>query len=1178
MWLVIVLTGSVFPGSVFTGDSRAFGQSASSDAKPPSAIPPSATPGATFGSPGATGNGASGAQPEGNSQPRPPSSMSAAGTMNPGEPGATEAAGSRNGTDPNSIRSPLDSLRPEVQYLPNANHELVPVFVDAKWEEFLEWVNRQRETAGPSLPPAMVSSIQLDGVADEQKAQLRVRLTVEVNRPSGPVAVPMGMGEAIPQSATYRGPGRSIFAGNERPAGLVWWLEGMGTHELELRVAVPLRKSGNWRQLAMALPASPVNTLRLSLAEALRPRVRAPDETLIEDQAGPDGTWELRASGFGELLDLSWQPAQPLVERAANLESNATFLVGGDPDQLFVEVQQVVRALQGAFREYTVRLPSRAQVLQVDGPELLETRIDPQNPERMTVVLNAPQTGQVSVRWLLGIPMGANRRQVLDGMLVESAKRQSGEIRLLASRGMVWKVPEPSDQNVARVNAGELRPSPGTSTTVRAYRFLSQPFRLTVLLEPVDPYVDLDPVFILQASPAEVQLDLRATVRMFRGRLDELRLRWPGWQTEGWSLQSVAGEADYIAGISSDESGVPGNLRLTFRQEAPDTFSFVLRARRAIRSQDAIPLTLPEPDVVSLSAARLLLVNSLEVESDLTARGETVLHPVRVATPLDWKALGYEVEPRFREYRLDTSERSFDLRVVPQSKQMKVTSHVDCRVIADQLQIEQSLQARVDYALIDSLDLRVPSRLAPFMTFRVNGERISPDWSADPGSSRTAKLRLPKPLTGAFGITASWSQPWLPDASAATTPIDIPLVQFVDAPPAAVKVQFPVVPWLQVTAADNGWSLSTDQGESRVWDGPAGSEVCRMAVTRAEPSRTAEFLSEQAVIRVVYDPQGWWQYRVQARVTGTAPELQVSIPGGPTSLECFWDGARIAPDSVLELPPGSGRYALRLPSTPTDSADERHFLTIDYRLAAPAWGRWWSDMELSVPEFPQIKWISQVLWVVGVPGNMHLFGEPTSAMPLHRWVRTSWYWSRQPLLDDVQLDRWMNSPEPEAWLPTIGNRYLLSQFGPPQRLVVRSLSSPAVLLLGGGSALLLGYLVLNISWFRWLPMLAVLAAGLAWLALVRRAEVELLLQPALLGSLFPVWSLVTEWIHRRRTMGQVLTIAAASELQFPQLDRDGSSLGPGMAGRSEPATVLRMPANPGSEATALRVTAESSSR
>ncbi|OYW20395.1 MAG: hypothetical protein B7Z55_07355 [Planctomycetales bacterium 12-60-4] len=146
------------------------------------------------------------------------------------------------------------------------------------------------------------------------------------------------------------------------------------------------------------------------------------------------------------------------------------------------------------------------------------------------------------------LPQEAGKRLILRGFNVENARRQNGEVGLIAPEGSRWAFAETTGQNLERMNAGELSNALGASNIIRAYRFLGSSFELPLELQAVEAFYDVRRQLVLYATRDELRLEGRYDVRTFRGQLSELAVEWPDWRPEGWKLEPVQAAGTIVTG------------------------------------------------------------------------------------------------------------------------------------------------------------------------------------------------------------------------------------------------------------------------------------------------------------------------------------------------------------------------------------------------------------------------------------------------------------------------------------------------------------------------------------------------------------------------------------------------------------------------------------------------------
>ena len=1053
------------------------------------------------------------------------------------------AASDGTGTDK---RPALDSLPTSIRFLPNKRNELVPIPANATLDGYIEYVKNLAAAKREAAPAATVSSIELTGDADDERATLNVRLIVRLRQANEFVQVPLQLNEAVLiKPATYTGDGQEISGEKDRDRGFVWWFRGVGPHQLDLALSVPIRKQLPTRRLQLSLPASPVAKLKLTVPHRAA-TAKAGEQTPLEVTPLEGGKTQIEAFGLGSRIDLSWQPTPEASPTEPSLEANTTILARIDTDAVLLDVEQRVQALQGTFDSFAVLLPTGAEILKIEGDDYREHRLDPSKPGRAIISLMKASVGPVRLRWTVRLPGAERRRLQLDGFMVEGARKQSGEIGLAPHDGLRLSLAQQKkDANVLRIDAVELRGKPGSVQATQAYRFLTQPFSLVVGVEPIEAYYLVEPKLFLSAAVNQLSLDATLQYQVYRDSLSEVTIHWPDWKAEGWTIDGFD-PPDLVEAVSLEEDRNSIRVRLVKRQSA--AFQIRLRARRAIKGIEDIALTLPRARASSPPTASLIVVNAENVETELTARGETMLRPMLPTTP-DQIALPEPLRGlKWTGYRLDTDEQALSLHIVAQQRRLRTESSSEAVWQSDRVQVVQRIACDVAYERMSQLKLRVPREL-PTERVRFFAERdveLTPEWieETDP-QMRLVRLALPEPKIGRFEIQVRFFVRVPDDASTeGDATLAIPIVQSGEEPFSQTRFSLARTDWFEAAAVAEIWKPLPLRPEAWLWliDGTQPEFELRMTRSRGSANGTASV--SRGLITAKLERSGQGQLRAQFRIASRSSSLNMTLPLKAELSQVVWDRTPLVRGvDAVELPAGSRKFTLRLPELNDGAID--HLLTIDYQMPCASETGWTDSLELLSPQLPQSSWVAQVVWQTVLPADQHVFTYPLSATPMFRWRRQGLFWHRVSDPDLSQLRQWIgassgpfsmtadevDSPE------SSGNLYAFSQFGAPRALAFRTLSRPMVVLFGASLSLIAGFAILRIPALR--HALTVLFAGLvlATIGLWHAAPLELLLQPMIVGLLLPTVAMLIEGWFRRRYGGTILTLPTPDELSAAHTNR-----------------------------------------
>ncbi len=1096
-------------------------------------------------------------------------------------------------------RSPLDALPTAVRYLPNKLGELVPVLANATWESYVEFITNPPSMSREAAPAAAVSSIELTGEADDERAILTARVIVRLRSANEYVRVPLQLNEAVLTKWEYTGDGQQIPGDKDRDRGYVWWFRGAGPHQLDLTLSVPIRKQLPTRRLLLSLPVSPVAKLKLTVPHS-GATAKAGDQTPLEIKAIEGGKTQFEAFGMGSRIDglsprveLGWQPAPTASRTESSLESNTTILAQVDTDAVLLDVQQRVQALQGTFDSFAVLLPFGAEVLTLEGDDSPKQRPDPNTPHRVIVSLGKATVGPVRLHWTVRLPAVERRRLKLDGFVVEGARKQSGEIGLAPHDGLRLSSNSKSkDANILRIDAGSLRTAAGTAPVTLAYRFLSQPFNLNVGVEPIEAYYVVEPKLYVTAAVHQLNLDAVLQYQVYRDSLSEVTIQWPDWKARGWVIDGID-PPGLVEAPSLDEDRNEIRLRLVKRQNA--AFQIRLRARRPLKGPDDAVLALPRALASSSPSVSLVVANAENVETELTALGETVLRPMP-ATTVELATLPESLRGlKWSGYRIDTDEQAVSMRIVPQQRRLRMESASEAAWQNDRVQIVQRIACDVVYERLTQLKLKVPRELsAERVRFFTEREvELTADWMEDAADTqmRLVRLTLPEPKIGRFDIQARFFVR-VSDALAADVEgtVAIPIVQSGEEPFSQTRFSLARTDWFEAAAEAVAWKPLPLRPEAWLWSMDGSQPEFVLRVTRSRGSANGTARVSKGLITAVISGAGMGQIRAQFRIATRSASLNLTLPQHAELTQVFWDRTPLTPGSdIVEVPASTRKFTLRLPESSraleanrplekggVDSlnrlADSRvnerpvgdHLLTIDYQLPCLSPGGGVDHVELFSPQLPQSSWMAEVVWQAVLPSDRHVFTYPSSATPMFRWQRQGLFWHRlsDPVPSQLRQRIGADSGPPSLAAADIdspelaGNLYAFSQFGAPRALSFRVMSRPMIVLFGAGLSLLAGFAMLRIPALR--HVLTVLCAGLllATIGLWHAAPLELLLQPMIAGLIFPTVAVLIESWFRHRDIGTVLTLPSPQALSAIH----GSSfeeLPPGATGSSP--TLMRFP-------------------
>ncbi len=1008
-------------------------------------------------------------------------------------------------------------------FLPGLEGQRIPVPTDL-WKDFLRWQNNQQ------APPLHVTSVSLDGRVLGDRALLNARVEVRVQRADEwvVVALRMGTGNTVLTSpVSHSGPGQSRpDTRKANPAdGLRWWLRGKGLHELSFRLSVPVLREHPGRRLQLALPTPPAAGTRLLLVVEGGPlRATTPDgggQTTIRPAV--DDTNQIEVHGVGDRIDLSWRTTAADDDDDTVLASSIAIAIEPNTDSVVLKTHQRVRILKGRPETITVDLPTGYRLVDVQGDAIQDPQIDPDEPGRVHLPLVGggadAASDPIEIRWTLqGEFPTVGQPLVIDGFHVEEARYQTGHVamKLLDNYRSTRKL----GRFVHRIN---VRGLPRTSTLASlfgdeiasAWEILRQPFRLELDLVEIEPRFIAEPQFFLKLSESNAELIIDVPrAQVFRGAIEAFEFHWPGWTEQGW--QVVADESPELQ-FRFDEDTQRLRVGLAARQSRSDgRFAIRFKANRPIDEPTSTTLTLPALVAPTPPEPVLVVGRAINVDTELTANNETTTRPLSarlkqlISLP---EELGDGIVPADNYFRLAPAAASFQVRVMPQPRRITSSSSVVANYSDGKLQVTQQIDYQVEYARIGSVKLMVPR---PLQNNQVRF-RLQADPDAEPiplearpgievGTQQQADIQLDEDRLGSFRIIADFELS-APEILAITTvAVPIPLMQSTDAAFTSTRFELIGGGGIDAVLDDEIWQSELDIENRPVWRAAGSPPQVDLALRLGDRDASYHFtVPRVAIVQVIQDAdrgavQSWACYHIRGQITTLV--VRFSAGARMSRVPVFhWDGQPLHREHYRETVTPGGGTEFRLDVSRFGSGSD-HLLQVDYHVIGRSENGLLSGRHsLVAPRLAETVHVAETLWQVHFPIGQHLLSGARGHSPRFSWQWQALHFGRET---DAGFDRaadWLAIPGHTPRFPPIvvGNAYTFSNFGPPDRFVVHSISQWSFVLLGAGLALAAGLILLYIPHTRHVVTYLSVGFVVAVLAIWLAEPITLLLQPAVLG-------------------------------------------------------------------------------
>jgi hypothetical protein len=1037
--------------------------------------------------------------------------------------------------------SPADKpkILGDIIYMKRADGRLVPVPAHVTLEEFLRFANQNSKPVAEPDEEFSVSSVSLEGTADDEYATLKAVIRIQVRRKDGWVVVPLRLNEAVLKDTahTYQrnglpaakktgakkvdGIGKSEFVHPFDPqAGYRWRLAGAGMHQLTLSLIVPVHKQVSSRRLQLALPPAAVNHLKLTLPEE-RVLVKAPPTAVVKTTSlGPKGT-DIEVFDRSARLDLQWQPIPDEKTVETTLSARTVITVESTGDSILLRANQTIQSLQGSFSTIRVGLPAGFELLDVEGKEYADHSVDAKQATA-TITLMEATTGPIELRWTLTSPFPQDGQLVLQGFDIDKAQRhQTGEVAIKALDG--YRVTQRIAQDIHRINVSE---STGQGTLVGAFRFLKQPFRLVLDLQEVEAFFSVRPELRLSLSAREATLEARYRVHVYRGALQELVLEWPDWKKAGWSAEPVvAAEGDSPFVI--DETAPPDQLRLLLLENPGASFEVVLRASRDVVA-DSTPFDLAFPHVNASTRLPddVLVELADDIEVDFKPGANTAFKRI--------ESLHRDEGIRRARYRIDSTARTLATQVSVHERHVTASILIEAEPSRDGLTVTERILYDVSYAPLSEVKLQIPQALDGRVEFFIGESRLPIE--VTPGENTgwlDATLMFPSAKIDQFELSARYFVEFA-DATAGdefTVGVPFALPLDIEASP-QVDFQYENGGVFDVTLDGNEWKRRATTSDVAAFT--TSNEVTQVPVRlKRSTQRSAKGYSvDQGRIRTLLTSDGTARSRAQFLITGPVSDLAVVIPLQCTIERVWWDNVLLEKKEILQVDRKTGEHRFHVSEIPTVGS---HQLTIDYQVPSQKPMSWSPRFSLAAPTFPNAAWIEQSEWTLSLPSQQYLFTMPAGFTPQFRWVRDGVFWFRRATAGpgNTAAANQANLTVPSGPPPRnnfeTGNVYRFTRFGAAPQIAFRSMHQQLVVLFGAGLSLTLGFVLLKLPVTRNVLTILILGFIVALAALWFLEPIQLLLQPAILGLLLAFAAAMIDEFYRRRHSSTILTLSSPSD-------------------------------------------------
>ncbi len=1032
--------------------------------------------------------------------------------------------------------------QPSMLYLPDKDGNLRPV-PGFGLEELIELYEVKNGIEEQGRPPAYsIAEISFSGAADGPRAELAVDFTIAIHTP-GWVRVPLRLANSmLGEPAKYDGPGEHLVNVAKDGSGYEVWIrsEPDTTHRVTLRLVTPIEQIGSESRLRLNVARAPV--ARLELRVPLKRAVAnvSDGSTLVAVKPAAGDATQLSAIGLTGEFELTWQAADTPVARLPTvLEATGAITLRIDGRSINSEAKLTVRSSGGEFDSFRVRLPPGAELMP-STPGAVTVAVISTDDERGTICevklarkSSAPVNLRLETQRAIAAPQGDAPLE-LAGFEIIDAVRQSGTISVQVAGD--WQIQWSEMRHVRQTDdlVGLIVGDDPTSL----FEYAAQPFSLTARIMPQETRrrVEADYVVLVGNNEAELRARLKFTVRGAKVRT--LEVDAPGWNVD------VIGPANLV-NVDAVIAGQNNPLVIPLLQASSGELEVTFEARQDVAADAAkLALRLPVPRGESVAAANVTIVPADNVELLIDPDKSTDLAP----QPVRPKTLDLpERQQELLYFRTagDTPTVVANVKVHRQEIAAALSGQIE--VDEQSALVDARLVYQISYEPTDHLLLGVPRALRPDqISLSLDGQRLTPVSRRAGDASETSavvplRVSLPAPRIGRCELQVKYSVPHEQLADEANTLVNVPLV--IPSEGSLLSNELTVVskPGLLVTYPKGPWSNETPRLRS-----PVSSDLHLTASSAFSNVDLAVSLKRRQLDHNTTIEQAWIETRLTDtrrqdravfRLTTTEPTLRVLLPEGAELASLELDGRRLG--EQIDLAGDSRELTLTMPN----GSNAQHLLEVRYVFnQRPARG----ELALAAPQISPGGWVQQLYWQLVLPASEHVLGAPPSYAREFRWNWTNLFWSRDPSLNQRDLERWIGAAPASSQVRVAetadadksrplrgdaetGNYYLYSTVGAAEPLRLYTISRARLVLLASLPLLLCGLVLIYWPKARHPASLLVAAVAVAAVGAIDPESAVLLAQAASLGLVLAVMAFILARVSVRPSVAPAAPVRGSSQ-------------------------------------------------
>jgi hypothetical protein len=249
------------------------------------------------------------------------------------------------------------------------------------------------------------------------------------------------------------------------------------------------------------------------------------------------------------------------------------------------------------------------------------------------------------------------------------------------------------------------------------------------------------------------------------------------------------------------------------------------------------------------------------------------------------------------------------------------------------------------------------------------------------------------------------------------------------------------------------------------------------------------------------------QDRAVFQFTSNQNKLFFHLPGGAAAEQmlAMLDGKRVEAQAA-----GGNRFSLTLPG---EGEIRSYLLELRYHFSGqrPAQGL----LSFDFPRLGSNIWTRRIYWQLVLPQNEHVLINPPGFDREYFWKWSGYFWGREPVLNQTQLETWIGTPV-HAILPEGAGVYLYGNLGNAEHAELRTVGRTLIVAIASGAALVLGLLLIYVPIVRHPFSLLVISIVLLSLAMIYPEPAVMIAQASGLGLALTLLAGMLERIMARR--------------------------------------------------------------